>query len=97
MFHNLQSLLSGSIKRGGIGQQMEEALILEKYKEIAGEILGPEEADKIRPMYVRNKILTVASLSAEITDKLQTREEIIIGEIKKRLDSEGLNKIKYIT
>lgn len=97
MFHDLQSLLSGSIKRGGISQQMEEALALEKYKEVTGEFLSSDEADKIRPMYVKNKILTVASLSTEITNKLQEKEGDIIGEINKRLDFEGLRKIKYIT
>jgi predicted nucleic acid-binding Zn ribbon protein len=97
MFHNLQSLLSGSIKRVGINQQVEESLVMEKYKEIIDRILGSEEASKVKTMYARNKVLVVASLSEEITEKLQREEEKIISEINKKLAPDALNKIKYIT
>ncbi|MFA4941623.1 MAG: hypothetical protein WC582_03460 [Patescibacteria group bacterium] len=97
MFHNLQSLLSGSIKRVGINQQVEESLVMEKYKEIIDGILAPEEADKVKTMYARNKSLVVASLSDGITEKLQKEEGKIISKINEKLGSDALNKIKYIT
>jgi predicted nucleic acid-binding Zn ribbon protein len=96
MFHNLQSLLSGSIKRVGIGQQVEESLVMDAYSAIVKEILSPEEAERIKPMYVRNKGLAVASLSSEATAKIQAKEREIIEKINKKLGSDALNQIKYI-
>lgn len=97
MFYDLKSLLPKFVKRSGLAGQIETNRIIEVFNEIKERILGPELARKVRPLYLKNKVLLVASLSDEAVGQLQSREEEMIGKINKKFGPETIKKIKYIT
>lgn len=97
MFYNLKPLLSKSIKRAGIGQWIEDSMVIESFSAIKDRILDPETAGQVRPMYIKNKVLAVALLSADVISQLRAREEEIIQEINREFASEVVENIRYIT
>jgi len=97
MFHPLKSLLSKSISRAGISHQIEDFRVLEIFEAVKNKILGSESSGKVKPMYIKNQVLTAASLSPETVARLESSEQEIVAGINSELGSEAVKKIKYIT
>jgi predicted nucleic acid-binding Zn ribbon protein len=97
MFYNLKSLLPKSIKRAGIEGQIKDKQVIEFFDEIKKEFLGPESASRVRPMYFKNEILYVASLSSVAAEKLEAREAEVRNRINKEFGSGTVKKLKFIT
>ena len=97
MFYNLRSLLPKSIKRAGIAEQIKDKQVISFFEQVKKEVLGAELAGRVRPMYLKNKILYVASLSSAAIEKLESGQAEIVGKINKKFGPEAIKKIKYIT
>ena len=97
MFNGIGDLLSKTIKRSGIYKQVEANQILEAYTDFVNHALPGHISDKVKPLYLKNKILHVASLSSLITQELKFRETEIIDHLNKSFGSSVINKIRYIT
>lgn len=95
MFKDLKSILPKSIKRAGIANQIDNLRVMELYGNIAKQIIGNSE-NVLRPVYVKNKILTVASLSAAAVKELGFFESKIIQEINREMGGCAIEKINYI-
>lgn len=96
MFKDLKSILPKTIKRAGITNQLENLRVLELYGNIVKRVIDNSE-NTLRPIYVKDNILTVAALSAEAVKELRYFEAKIILEINGKIGSEAVKKINYIT
>ncbi|MFA4833658.1 MAG: DciA family protein [Patescibacteria group bacterium] len=97
MFYNLKSLLPKSIKRAGIANELKNKQIIDFFNLAKKVFLKAELADRIKPMYLRNKILYIASLSSVAAERLEPRQAEIIMEINKKFGPGTVKKIKFIT
>ena len=97
MFYNLKSLLPKSIKRAGIAKELKNKQIIDFFNLAKKIFLKAELADRIKPMYLRNKILYIASLSSVAAERLEPRQAEIISEINKKFGPGTVKKIKFIT
>ena len=97
MFYNLKSLLPKSIKRAGIAGRIKNKQIIDFFNLAKKVFLRADLADRIKPMYLRNKILYIASLSSVAAERLEPRQAEIISEINKKFGPETVKKIKFIT
>lgn len=96
MFKDLKSILPKTIKRAGITNQIENLRVLELYGNIVKRVIENSE-NTLRPVYVKDNILTVAALSAEAVKELRYFEAKIIQEINGKLGKIAIEKINYIT
>jgi predicted nucleic acid-binding Zn ribbon protein len=97
MFQDLKSLLPKSIKRSGLGRAVEAAQVLKEYETILKEILPARAMDKIKPLYVKDRVLTVASLSSVIAQELGFKEAELVRKINAVFGQNVIEKIRYIT
>jgi len=97
MFYNLKSLLPKSIKRAGIASRLKDKQVTDFFNKAKFGFLSAELASGVRPMYLRNKILYIASLSSVAAEKLNScQEEMVVG-INKKFGPGTVKKIKFIT
>ncbi|MDD5291079.1 MAG: DciA family protein [Patescibacteria group bacterium] len=97
MFYNLKSLLPKSIKRAGIANELKNKQIIDFFNLAKKVFLRAELADRVKPMYLRNKILYIASLSSVAAERLGPRQAEIVAEINKKFGPGTVKKIKFIT
>lgn len=93
---SIGDLLGRSLKNAGISGQVASAIILEEFEKICLEILGNDMASKIKPLYIKNKILTVACLSAPLAQELRFRERQILHTINEGKKNPVIETIRYI-
>jgi len=96
MYFDIKSLLPKSIKRAGINKQIEATQVLEMFNKVVKDFFNDEFQRDLRPLYIKNKILTVACLSSIIAQELYFKEKDIIARINKSFGQEIINKIKYL-
>ncbi|MFA6909448.1 MAG: DUF721 domain-containing protein [Patescibacteria group bacterium] len=80
-FTSLGHILKKNIRAAGIEPQVQGAQIVEKFNVIAKDILGEEVASRIKPMYVKNKTLTVAVGSSVLGQEIKLNEHEILKRI----------------
>ncbi|MDD5071830.1 MAG: DUF721 domain-containing protein [Patescibacteria group bacterium] len=97
MFYNLKSLLPKSIKKAGIAEQVRNKQVEDFFNKSKFEFLGAELAARARPMYLKNKILYIASLSSVATERLEARQAEIVADINKKFGPGTVKKLKFIT
>ncbi|MDD5032325.1 MAG: DciA family protein [Patescibacteria group bacterium] len=97
MFYNLKSLLPKSIKRAGIASRLKDKQVTDFFNKAKFGFLNAELANGVRPMYLRNKILYVASLSSVAAERLEPRQAEIAEGINKKFGPGTVKKIKLIT
>ncbi len=93
---SIGSLLPRAIKKAKLEKGVEAAQVCRLFSQIAQEAVPPEVAKKIKPLYVKNKILVVAVLSSVVAQELQFEQEKIISQINQRLGRPAVAKIKYL-
>jgi predicted nucleic acid-binding Zn ribbon protein len=93
--NSLKYLLSGAAERAGIGKQLEASAVVE----IAAEIFKvefPGLDDRLKPLYLKNKTLTVSCASSTIAQELKLRETALVHTINERLGYSGVDRIRYL-
>lgn len=92
---DLKSLLNKSIQRAGITRQVDAVRVVEIAGEIIEELFSADIVSQVRPIYVKNKTLAIASLSSIASQEIRFREKEIIDMINERLGLEAVSKIRY--
>jgi len=97
MFFNLKSILPKSIKRAGASQQVQDTQVIKVFNETKDKLLPDNLARKIKPMYIKDGKLVIASLSSLAVHELQKKEAVIIKKINQEFNSQIVKKLKYLT
>jgi len=96
MFHPLKNLLPKSLERSKIGRQVEIAMVLEEFTKVVSQMFGEKTGKKVRPMYLKNKIITVATLSSVLAQELKLNEIKIIKKINEKFGREVVERLRYL-
>ena len=97
MFKDLKAILPKSIKRAGISKQIKETEILTFFQDELDRVLEPELLERVRVLYFKDKIITLAVLSEEIAQKIRFYEKEILGNINELLEKQEVEKVRYLT
>jgi len=100
----LDSLLNDSISRAGIKKQVDSALVLDKFTDIVNKVFCEEVSDEIaraiskelKPLHLKNKILTLASLNPAFSQELKLMEKTILYRLNSEIGMEVVNKILFV-
>ncbi len=72
--HKLSDVLSGVLKRKGIGKQVEAALMCEAFNALKSDIFPAEIANEMHALYVRGATLTIAVLNPSIVQEVKLKQ-----------------------
>lgn len=100
----LGSLLSESLSRAGIKQQVDSALVLDKFTAVIREVFLNEYAadhtdeilKELNPLYLKNKVLTIACLSSSLSQELKLREKTILYKLNSEFGKDVVEKIIFV-
>lgn len=104
MIIKLDSLLKDSLNRAGIKQQVSSALVLDKFTALVREMFLNEYTanhtneilKELSPLYLKNKVLTVACLSSSLSQELKLREKTILYKLNSELAENAVEKIIFV-
>ena len=96
MFHSLGEIIKKTVKKAGIGNQVETALVLEDFSAVLTTIMGEKIGKSVKPMYIRNKTLTIACLSSVIAQEIKFKEQKIIKTLNQKYSKEVVEKLIYM-
>jgi len=104
MVLKLDSLLKDSLNRAGITKRVDSAFVMDKFNEVVCELLRKEMPDlsveeiekEMQPMYIKNRILTVASLNPSLTQELKLREKEIVYRLNSSIGKDEVERIVFV-
>ena len=95
-FSAIASILNKQIISKGLDSQISAALLCEEFDKIVIEKWGIEMKNKMKALYLKDKILTIACLSSTMAQEVKLNEASIIDLLNKNLDSILVERIRYI-
>ncbi len=86
-----------SLHKKGLTPQLRESLVLEKANQLLAETFGQDAGDKIRAVYWRNYILTLAVLDDALLYRLETGKEQFLGKLNSEFAEQTVKDIKVLS
>ena len=96
MFNDLKYLLQKNIKKAGISRQVEATLVLERFNRVAADVFDERILQKIKPLHLKDKVITVACLSSVVAQELKLNEIKIIKEINSYFNKEVVERLRFM-
>ncbi|MFA5188821.1 MAG: DUF721 domain-containing protein [Patescibacteria group bacterium] len=93
---HISKFLSKRITQQGFSQQVKTSLIIEEFKEIIIKIFGSNLGKKIKPLYIKNNILTVACLSSVMAQEMNFRKAEILEKINAKFSPDFIKDIRLV-
>ena len=93
---HISKFLAQRIKQSGFSQQVKTSLIIEEFNKLIIKIFGANLSKKIRPLYMKDNILTVACLSSVMAQEINFKKAEIIEKINKKFSSIAVKDIKFV-
>lgn len=88
-FQKLENLLPKSVKKAGIVNQVSAAIVCDKFIKVLNEVFDERVTKKVKPMYIKNKTLTIAVLNSVLAQEIKLHEP----EILEKLNEKGKEKV----
>jgi len=96
MVEHLGNLLSNTINKAGIGEQVKAAVVCDQFDLIINEILGDKIKDKAKAMYVKNKTLTVAVMSSAVGQEVKLHEHEILEKLVQKVGKNKVDGLRFL-
>ena len=95
-FIPLKNLIPKALQNAGIASKVASAVILDRFNNVIIEIFGRSILKKIRPLYLKDQILTVACLNSVVAQELRFREEEILSRLNNGPEPTRISRIRII-
>jgi hypothetical protein len=95
-FTPIGSLIDKALDRTGIRRQVQATLILDKFNNLCYQKWGDKAEGKVKALYVKNKVLTVACLNSSLAQEIQLNAHIFIKEINKNFGEAEVERIRFV-
>jgi len=93
---HIKNILNKHLKQAGLSQNIETALIIKEFEELVGAFWGAKIGKKIKALYIKDRVLTVACLSSVIIQEVSFRKQELLQQINNKFKKEALKDIKFI-
>ena len=97
MFNDIRSIIPKAIERAGLTKKIGEVDLFEICSNVISNYLDESEQKKVRPVFLRDNVLIMASLSDMATQKVKQNEQKIIANIKEKTGADNITEIKILT
>jgi len=92
----IKHIVSGVPTRVGIDKQVEAARVIEITTKILTDIFGADKSASMKPLYLKNRTITIAAQSPSGAQDLKLKEKVIVGELNKAFPDAKVERIRYL-
>lgn len=96
MFVKISDLLNKNIKKSGASEQVSAIDILNEFNRIIEEQYAKNLKDRVKPLYIKNKTLTVSCDNQTTASELKLCERKIIQELNKGKVDPPVQTIRFL-
>ena len=93
---SIGSILPEHLKNSKVGEQLEATAILDRFMQKAQEIWGKAIEKDMRPMYLKNKTLTIAVGNAALAQEMKLHEEKILSFLNDVNTDLVVERLRYL-
>jgi len=79
-----------------LGMQVEASRVVDLANELFAQFFGKENAEHVRPLFLKNKTLTVSCTSSVIAQEIRLNQANIVEAINKKIGEEVVDRIRYL-
>jgi phosphopantetheine adenylyltransferase len=92
---SLKDLLSDSIKRAKISDQVDAIRIFEYFKKEIGEKIGERALNRLKLVSFKNGVLKISILSSALASEIKLHEQEIINNINQQFKKKVIKKLLF--
>ena len=96
MFVKISDLLNKNIKKSGVSEQVSAIDILNEFNRIIEARYAKSLKDRVKPLYIKNKTLTVSCDNQTTASELKLCERKIIQELNKGREEPIIQTIRFL-
>lgn len=97
MFNDIKSIIPKAIERAGLSKKISEADLFEVVAQEINNFLPSEERNKIRPVFLRDSTIIIASLSDLASEAIKQNSQKILANINNKTNNQEITEIKVLT
>ena len=95
-FSAISSILNNTVKQQkGLAGQVTAALVCEEFDKIVRQIWGEKGATKVKALYLKDNVLTIASLSSVMAQEIKLNEREILSALNEKFKG-AVERIRYV-
>lgn len=94
-FAPIRSSLDDALHRAGIKGEVEAARVIEEVTNILRKKFGADADTRMKPLYVRRRVLTVSCLSSAGAQELKQREREILKELNEAFPESVVDRLRF--
>ena len=96
MFVKISDLLNKNIKKSGASEQVSAIDVLNEFNRIIEARYAKSLKDRVKPLYIKNKTLTVSCDNQTTASELKLCERKIIQELNKGREEPIIQTIRFL-
>lgn len=82
--------------RGPLKRQVEATFVIESANSIIQSLLGPEQALHAKPLFLKNRTLTITCSSSVVAQEIRLHQSEIVEKINQKLGKKEVDRIRYL-
>ena len=79
-----------------VGKQVDAAMVIEHTNEVLADMFGDELAAEAKPLFLKNRTLTITCTSSAMAQELRLNQPAIVEKINKKLGKDEVDRIRYL-
>lgn len=91
------ALNSHSGKDSSTKKQVETGQLVEFAQDVLEEIFGEKNAQMAKPLFLKNRTLTITCLNSLIAQEIRLHQQEIVDKINNKLGKKEVDRIRYLT
>ncbi|MFA6410413.1 MAG: DciA family protein [Candidatus Buchananbacteria bacterium] len=95
-FIKVEKLLDKSIQKAGISSQLYSVQVLDEFLPVMKKFFGEQTIKKIKPLYLKEGVLSVACLSSVLAEDLKNQEKRILNELNRPYKEKVVLKLRFL-
>jgi len=96
-FKPLGSLLRKNVQAKGMSYQVEAAMALQYFDEVVEDLWQGKMKGRAKPLYLKDHILTVASLSPVFSQELRLKQAAVVSYINDKAGHEIISNLRFMS
>ncbi len=77
-------------------KQVEASQVVEIAEKVFADVFGAEEAVHVKPLFLKNRTLTVTCSSSTVAQEIRLNQAEIVAKINKEMGKKEVDRIRYL-
>lgn len=90
------ALTSKLLHNNTLKRQVETSGVVEIAKEVIDHMLGAEIGAHVRPLFLKNRTLTVSCASSSVAQEIRLKQLEIVAKINEKVGKNEVDRVRYL-